>query len=130
MNIEHTMKTKPLSCIHINLCELFFAEIPCQKASIPEHSNHVEALKKNKKVLIVHPIQDKRGGLPVIVILNSRTTKPKCDTCDGKKCLHVNIYREGAEKGKDVEINILDDLPAKKLTAKKQKSNNYLDPSD
>ena len=96
MNIEHYVKTKPLSCIHINLCKVIFAEISSKKASIPEHCNYVEVLNKEKVLIaLVHPIQDKMGRLPGIVVLNSRTTKPKCDTCEGKKCVHVNIYNEG-----------------------------------
>ena len=46
MNIEHYVKTKPLGCIHMNLCKVILAEIPSKKASIPEHKRSFGKKKK------------------------------------------------------------------------------------
>ena len=122
MDLENYAKTKPCDCIHINLCKVIFSDIPSKNKTPHTASNYVEVLKKEKVIIaLVHPVQDKKGRLPGIVVLNSRTTKPKCQTCSGKKCVHVNIYIEEAKN---------EGLPAKKLDAIKQPSNNPLDPSD
>ena len=45
---------------------------------------------KKLKISLVHPSEE-HNKIPGIVIVNSRTSKPKCHTCKGFKCLHVNI---------------------------------------
>ena len=53
------------------------------------------------------------------VTRNSRTINPKCHTCEGKKCVHVNIYKDGAgeksDNKKQTGKNIDRDLIAHKL---------------
>ena len=71
---------------------------------------------------LVHP------RLPGVVVLNSWTTQPKCHTCEGKKCIHINIYIEGANNESNVDVNIEDKLPI--LENMKPKSVNKLDPTN
>jgi hypothetical protein len=76
-----------------------------QKNLSTQKTNFVEVLENGRKCLaLVHPCQDSKKRLPEVVVLNSRTTKPKCHTCEGKKCIHINIYIEGA----NVDVNIED----------------------
>ena len=86
-------------------------------------------LENDKKcVALVHTIKDTKKRQPGIVVVNSRTTKPKCHTCEGKKCVHVNIYMEGASNEDTVEVNVEDDLPTKKMYNKSLNSTNQFDP--
>ena len=81
-----------------------------------------------KCVALVHPIKDTKKRQSGIVVVNSRTTKPKCHTCEGKKSVHVNIYMEGASNEDTVEVNVEDDLPTKKMDNKSLNSTNQFDP--
>ena len=112
---ENFVHTKSTSCIHVKLCKLIFPEVKSTKTA-PVERNFIEVLKTGNVYLsLVHPADDKKKKLPGIVVLNSRTTKPKCHTCQGKKCVHVNIYRDGASKPDDVDRNVEEELPSKKL---------------
>ena len=76
------LASKESSCIHVQLCSVLFSDMTCEKT----HISTVEVLQNGSKcVSLVHPPPDKKRRLPGIVVLNSRTTKPKCHTCQGKK---------------------------------------------
>ena len=131
-NVEDYAKSKNKSCIHKKLCKVIFAENISKNYNISPEINYIEVLQKGKVCIsLVHPSQDnKKTRLPGIVVLNSRTTKPKCDTCEGKKCIHVNLYREGANnRENEIEMNTLDELPTRKINSEKSKSVNPMDPS-
>ena len=98
-----------------------------------------------KSICLVHPSVSLAKS-PGIVVVNSRATKPKCHTCKGFKCLHVNIYLEKAaqegngttttktKKTKSISKTIIsnkeEDLPVKKKESVSQKCTNSLDPTD
>ena len=110
------------------MCKILFPDANQTKPVSPEIS-FVEVLENDKKcVALVHPIKDTKKRQPGIVVVNSRTTKPKCHTCEGKKCVHVNIYMEGASNEDTVEVNVEDDLPTKKMDNKSLNSTNQFDP--
>ena len=66
------------------------------------------------KISLVHPSEEHQK-IPGIVIISTRTTKPKCHVCKGFKCLHKNL------------LNVKDE---ERKTADTEKVGNPLDPKD
>ena len=85
----------------------------------------------------MHPSGDSEK-IPGIIVVNSRSTKPKCHTCKGFKCLHINIFLEGVSKKetmktRNTKILTSDEaitLKAIKMDALSEKCKNELDPTD
>ena len=74
------------------LCQILISDTKPVKP-LDSKTNCVEVLENGTKFLaLVHPCQDSKNQMPGVVVLNSRTRKPKCHTCEGKKCRHINIY--------------------------------------
>ena len=82
----------------------------------------MEVLKKSSEFL-VHPV-DSLNKTSGVVVIHSRATKPKCHTCQGKKCVHVNIYLDFAKSSKEGE-----EFPTKKIQTKEKDENLELDPT-
>ena len=127
-------KIKSEYCIHAQLCELLFTNTSSDKQKVydKKHKHYVEVLDSHKvKISVVHPSEDS-NKLPGVVVLTSRTTKPKCHTCKGFKCLHVNIYLENkSDKFRDnTEKNVDAPLETEKQPIQRDKYKNPLDPTD
>ena len=135
-NVDNYSKSKNTECIHVKLCIVLYSESDHKKQLDLAQNNYIEVLCQRSKecISLVHPIQDKKARLPGIVVLNSRTINPKCHTCEGKKCVHVNIYKDSAgeksDNKKQTETNIDGDLPAQKLKSLEKKTQNLFDPSE
>ena len=54
-----------------------------------------------------------------IINLTRRTTRPKCKTCSGPKCVHINIYMGGSKKGDETE-NMKEIMKKKNMTKNKE----------
>ena len=115
------LEMKP-ECIHIQLCKILFSNSEGGKEKTI--LDGVEELENGKRYLaLVHPDREEEDRVPGIITLTSRTTKPKCFTCEGKKCLHLNIYLNAAKNSTD---NI---LPTKKLYKIRETQENPFDPN-
>ena len=130
MELDKFAQSRTDSCIHIDLCKVLFSDTLVEMKKISADSNFVEVLHKERKSVIslVHSAQEKKKRLPGVVILTSRTLKPKCNTCSGKKCLHVNIYIDAAKKAENVEVDLDEDLPISKLDSSENVSKNPYNP--
>ena len=125
-DVEKFVKTKTNQCVHEQLCEVLFHVDDAVKEVLED--SYVEVLHKSVKenISLVHPpIADKKKSAG-IVIIDSRTSKPKCHTCEGKKCIHINLYKHAGEK---CETNNDEDIVVKKLEANKKPSSNPFDAS-
>ena len=125
-DVEKFVKTKTNQCVHEQLCEVLFHVDDAVKEVLED--SYVEVLHKSNKenISLVHPpIADKKKSAG-IVIINRRTSKPKCHTCERKKCIHINLYKHAGEK---CETNNDEDIVVKKLEANKKPSSNPFDAS-
>ena len=122
LHCSETQMTNIRTCLHFRIwdvftilmicdqtepCTVLFNEEMVEDDKSPEN-NEVKILQRSPEfITLIYPAKalDK---LPGIVVLNSRSTKPKCHTCQGKKCMHVNIYSENAFSHEEEE-----DLPTK-----------------
>ena len=98
-------------CDHAKLCSVLFSEVSITGQA--QDQNEVEVLKKSSEFL-VHPV-DSLNKTSGVVVIHSRATKPKCHTCQGKKCVHVNIYLDFANSSKEGE-----EFPTKKIQTKQK----------
>ena len=87
-NINNTLKIKESYCIHSKICEILFQ--PSQKEKKLGGFTEILLDDKKLKISLFHPSEE-HNKIPGIVIVNARTSKPKCRTCKGFKCLHLNI---------------------------------------
>ena len=104
--------------------------------------HYIEVLPSHKQAIsLVHPFTESKENPGIIV--DSRSTKPKCHTCKGFKCLHVNIYmeetsiddkdknrRKGFPNNETTSSNSEVPLQVKNLDAFSEKCKNVLDPTD
>ena len=108
-NVKNIDGIKKDYCDHAKLCSVLFSEVSI--TSQAQDQNEVEVLKKSSEFL-VHPVDSLNKTSGVVVIL-SKATKPKCHTCQGKKCVHVNIYVDFANSSKEGK-----EFPTKKIQTK------------
>ena len=87
-NINNTLKIKESYCINSKICEILFQ--PSQKEKRLGGFTEILLDDKKLKISLVHPSEE-HNKIPGIVIVNARTSKPKCHMCKGFKCLHLNI---------------------------------------
>ena len=111
-------------CIHAKLCSVIFETKRNDTCKIPDNGL-IEILHQDKEFIsLVYAPPHLKKKFPGVIFLNSRTTKPKCHSCEGKKCVHINTYQNISTDNKDEEF------PTRKLPNKEPRSNNRLDPSD
>ena len=103
-------------CIYSKLCEILFdpKDVVNVTSAIDEHFIEVLDCKK-QSVSVVHPSMEvlKQSG---VIVVNNRSLKPKCHTCKGFKCLHVNIYLEKAAEQNNEKTTSSKRLIAKNKT--------------
>ena len=90
-NVDKIKSIKDEYCNHAKLCSVLFDT----KNDKPfDAVNEIEILRKNPSEIIalVFPNLSDKVKNPGVLVLNSRMSKPKCHTCEGKKCIHVNTY--------------------------------------
>ena len=86
-NIKNFEALKKEYCDHARLCTVLFDKVGVSPDKTQD-KNEVEVLKSSSEFL-VHPA-DISKKLPGVVVISRQATKPKCHTCQGKKCVHVN----------------------------------------
>ena len=138
-NIDNVRNLKNEYCQHAKVCEILFEEKNVKQQNRQEHFIEILLPSKNRKheICLVHPSEGSEKN-PGIIIVNSRSTKPKCHTCKGFKCLHINIFLEGVSKNgpnktRNTKILTSDEaitLKATKMDALSEKCKNELDPTD
>ena len=121
-NVKNFDGLKKEYCDHAKLCSVLFCEVPIDSQA--QDQNEIEVLKKSSEFL-VHPV-DSLNKTSGVVVIHCRATKPKCHTCQGKKCVHVNIYLDIAKSSKDGE-----EFPTKTIQNKQKDENiSELDPAN
>ena len=99
-NVHNVNSLKEEYCPHAKLSELLFEPKPKERDLKLFDGHYIEILSSEKQsIALVHPSTE-NGKTPGIIVVNSRSTKPKCHTCKGFKCLHANIYMEEASVDK------------------------------
>ena len=100
INIDE-MKEK--ECIHAKLSEILFGNAKSKKKPVKESINAIDVLKDKKETIALVVPAKMHNKAPGIIFLSSRTKRPKCETCSGQKCIHVNIYMEESKKEHETE---------------------------
>ena len=80
-NIDDVKTLKSEYCEHAKVCEILFGENGKKQHNRQEH--YIEILlpgeKSKQTISLVHPA-DESAKMPGIIVVNSRSTKPKCHT--------------------------------------------------
>ena len=127
------------ACVHSKVCNLLWGDVPDlhdrgdgEKDDDDQEVDLVEVVTETPRyVAVVHPATE-RKKVAGVVILTSKTLKPRCLVCKGQdKCIHLTIhykqYKSTLEEAEDDNI-------AKKIRIdrvkpqKRQKDINELDP--
>ena len=102
MKIDIT-EMKEKECIHAKLSEILFGNAKNKKDPVEESINAIDVLKDTKETIALVVPAKKHKKAPGIIFLSSRTKRPRCETCSGQKCIHVNIYMEESKKEQETE---------------------------
>ena len=94
---------KEKECIHAKLSEILFGNAKSKKKPVKESINAIDVLKDKKETIALVVPAKMHNKAPGIIFLSSRTKRPKCETCSGQKCIHVNIYMEESKKEHETE---------------------------
>ena len=86
------------TCIHTQLCALIWGDGNLNiedEMEDDEYEDLVEVVEEKPKYFaVIHPSCKNTKG-PGVVVLTSKTFKPKCTTCQGgDSCLHLRIHHE------------------------------------
>ena len=103
-------------CIHSELCTLIWGNNVDMNVDILEDDEQdlIEVIAETPRYMaVIHPsILSPKG--PGVVVLTSKTLKPKCIVCKGQdSCIHLKIHLEKYKRG--LEENEDDENEAKKL---------------
>ena len=110
-------------CLHAKLCSVIFDDKIENICEIPETGLVSILLKEKEFISLVFAPPHLKKKNPGIIVLNTRTTKPNCHSCEGKKCVHINTYLS-------LSTNEIEELPTGKMANKEPRSNNKLNPTD
>ena len=124
-SVKNIDAMKQAYCIHAKLCSILFDEGKASPSKKTSGQNEIKILKRFPEFISLVHTASSNNKLPGVVVVNSRATKPKCHTCQGKKCIHVNVYIENASNSDEEE-----ELPIKRMPIEEPRSSNTLDPTD